>query len=289
MNTINRREFIGKSLLGIGSTALISQLPFHGFAGGSGSGSTLPVGFQVYTIREMLVKDFSGTLSMMAKLGYQGVEMCSPAGYISSGFEPLVKIKPEEMRRMIADTGLSCVSSHFTFTELKDYLSERIEFAQKLGLTQMIASGFWLPKNATMSDWLKAADQLNEIGLKTKAAGIQMGFHNHHMEFEKIDGTLIYDAILHQLDPLLIKMQFQVAVISIGYKASNYFLKYPGRFISAHLADWSAAENKQVAVGQGVVDWNEFYETARTGGVKNFYVEMDMDKFEASAAYIHAM
>ncbi len=289
MNSIDRRQFISKSALGIGSAALMTQFPFTANAGVGTSKQNIPVGFQVYTIREMLVKDFSGTLKMMADIGYQGVEMCSPPGYISSGFEPLVKMKPEEMRSIITDAGLSCVSSHFTFDELKNKLDERIEFSQKLGLTQMICSSFWLPKGATMGDWLKSVDELNEIGLKTRKAGIQMGFHNHHMEFEKIDGELIYDAILQRFDPVLVKMQFQVAVISIGYKASDYFTKFPGRFISAHLADWSTSEHKQAAVGKGVVDWNDFFDTAKIGGVKNFFVEMDMDKFAPSASYIHTL
>ena len=289
MNTLNRRQFIGKSMLGLGSAALLSHLPLTGHAAIVSSHPKHPVGFQVYTIREMLVKDFPGTLKMMAKLGYQGVEMCSPPGYITSGFEPLVKMKPEVMRKIITDAGLTCESSHFTFGELKDNIAERIEYSKKLGLKQMICSSFWLPKEATMTDWLKACDQLNEIGLKTKKAGIQLGFHNHHMEFEKIDGELIYDALLKQFDPELIKMQFQVAVISIGYKASDYFLKYPGRFISAHLADWSSVENKQVSVGKGIVDWGEFYNAAEIGGVKNFFVEMDMDKFQESVENIRAM
>ncbi len=289
MDTLNRRQFIGKSMLGLGSAAFLSQLPSIVHADIENSHPRHPVGFQVYPIREILVKDFPGTLKMMADLGYQEVEMCSPPGYVTSGFEPLVKMKPKNMRKIITDAGLLCESSHFTFGELKDNLGERIDFANKLGLTQMICSSFWLPKEATLSDWLKACDQLNEIGLKTKGAGLQIGFHNHHMEFEKIDGELIYDVLLKQFDPELIKMQFQVAVISIGYKASTYFLKYPGRFISAHLADWSSAENKQVVVGKGIVDWMEFYNAAEIGGVKNFFVEMDMDKLKESVENIHAM
>ena len=116
-----------------------------------------------------------------------------------------------------------------------------------------------------------------------------MGYHNHHMEFKKIGDTLIYDALLSQLDPNSVKMQFQVAVISIGYKASSYFTKYPGRFISAHLADWSATEKKNVTIGKGIVDWKEFFETMKTGGVKNIFVEMDQDTFKDSATYIHSL
>lgn len=84
-------------------------------------------------------------------------------------------------------------------------------------------------------------------------------------------------------------MQFQVAVISIGYKASTYFTKYPGRFISAHLADWSATEKKEVPVGKGIVDWKEFFVTLKKGGVKNIFVEMEMGTFKESANYIHSL
>ena len=289
MKIINRRQFIGKSILGLGSAALLSQFPIISYADIVSSHPRHPVGFHVYPIREMLVKDFSGTLKMMAKLGYQEVEMCSPSGYVLSGFEPLVKMKPVTMRKIITEAGLNCESSHFTFAELKDALSERIDFANKLGLKQMIASGFGLPKDTTLSDWLKAADQLNEIGVKTKKAGIQLGFHNHDTEFEKIDGEIIYDKLLNQFDPELIKMQFDVAVISKGVKAATFFAKYPDRFISAHLADWSSSENKQVPIGTGVVDWSEFYNAAELGGVKNFFVDMDMDNLKDSAANIHAM
>jgi sugar phosphate isomerase/epimerase len=153
----------------------------------------------------------------------------------------------------------------------------------------MILSSFGLPKEATNSEWLKAADELNTMGQKTRKSGIQMGYHNHNMEFEKIGDTLIYDALMSQLDPAYVKMQFQVAVISMGYKASTYFTKYPGRFISAHLADWSATEKKEVPIGKGIVDWKEFFATLKTAGVKNFFVEMGIETFKESAGYIHSL
>jgi sugar phosphate isomerase/epimerase len=169
--------------------------------------------------------------------------------------------------------------------EFRKQLQERIEFAAESGQKQMILSSFGLSRNATMNDWMKAADELNNYGMQTKRAGIQMGFHNHHGEFEKIDGTLIYDELLKQFDPEYVKMQFQVAVINIGYKASEYFVKYPGRFISAHLADWSTTEKKSVAIGKGIVDWKEFFASIEKGGVKNVFVEMDPETFRDSAAY----
>jgi sugar phosphate isomerase/epimerase len=173
--------------------------------------------------------------------------------------------------------------------ELRKNLDERIEFAKDSGQKQMILSSFGLPEKATISDWLKAADELNTIGMKTKKSGIQMGYHNHDMEFEKFGDTLIYDALMSQFDPSLIKMQFQVAVISKGYKAATYFKKYPGRFISAHLADWSSTEKKNVPVGKGIVDWKEFFDTLKTGGVKNIFVEMNIETFRESATYLHSI
>lgn len=289
MNKLSRRQFIDKSTLGIGSAAFLSQIPLDSIGSINPGIVKLPVGFQVWTVKDMLIKDFSGTLKMMAGLGYKSVEMCSPPGYESSGFGPLMKIKAREMKQIINDAGLTFDSTHYGFDELKNNLDERITFALESGQKQMILSSFWIPENATLSDWLKASDELNKIGEKTKKAGIQMGYHNHHMEFEKIDGTLIYDAMLKELDPEYVKMQFQVAVISIGYKAADYFNKYPGRFISAHLADWSSADKKEAPIGKGVVDWREFFASVETGGVKNIFVEMGMETFKESATYLHSL
>ena len=283
---INRRQFIGNSALGIGSAVLASQIPMNLFAATSSKALKKPLGFQVWTVKDQLIKDFSGTLKMMAGLGYQGVEMCSPPGYESSGFGPLMSMKAKEMKKIVVDSGLILQSTHYGFGELRDNLSERMDFALESGQKQMICSSFWLPKEAKMSDWMKSVDELNEIGAKTKNAGIQIGFHNHHMEFEKLEGKLIYDALMEHFDPDLVKMQFQVAVISIGYKAADYFNKYPGRFISAHLADWSSDKNKNVPIGQGIVDWKEFFAAADQCGVKNYFVEMDPETFKDSAGYI---
>jgi sugar phosphate isomerase/epimerase len=287
METLSRRKFLSKSVLGIGSVVIASRIPLILGTGTSSKTIKMPLGFQSWTVRDILAKDFSGTLKMIAGLGYQSIEMCSPPGYESSGFGPLIKLNAREMKQIINDSGLICESSHYVMRELIDHLDERIEFAVESGRKQMILSGFGLPENATLSDWQKAADELNKMGVKTKKAGIQMGYHNHNMEFQLMNGTLIYDALMKQFDPEYIKMQFQVAVISLGYKASTYFTKYPGRFISAHLADWSSVEKKEVPVGKGIVNWKEFFATIKKGGVKNIFVEMGLDTFKDSATYIH--
>jgi len=280
MTTINRREFIGKMAAGaaFGLAPLLANARML----------STPIGFQTFPIRDILAKDFPGTLKMMAAQGYQLTEMCSPKGYADIGYGPLVGMKVSEMRKIINDAGLSCPSCHFGFAEFGNPLDECIEFAHGLGLSQMICSTFWLPKESTLNDYLAAADKLNAAAEKIKKAGMQTGFHNHDFEFHELDGQLIYDALMKRLDPALVKMQFQTEVINLGYKASTYFNKYPGRFVSAHLSDWTA-DKKEVPVGQGVIDWKEFFTAAKTGGVKNFFVEMDLDKFRDSASYIRSL
>lgn len=286
MKKLSRREFLGKSALGAGTVLFASGFRLSRNAEAPSPRIKLPIGFQSWTIREPLVKDFPGTLKMMATLGYETIEMCSPAGYANSGFGPLVSLKASEMKKIINDAGLTCISSHYVMNELRTNLDERIQFALESGQTQMILSSFGLRSTATLDDWRKAAEELNVMGMKVKKAGLQMGFHNHHTEFQQLDGKLIYEELMKAFDPQYIKMQFQVAVISAGYKASDYFAKYPGRFISAHFADWSSETKREAPLGQGIVDWKELVRALDTGGVQNIYVEMGQDTFRESAEFL---
>lgn len=285
MNKLSRRQFLGKSVLGLSSAIVASKIPFNIPLPGGGI-VKMPIGFQSWIVREKISTDFPGTLKMVAGIGYKSIEMCSPVGYEDLGFGGLLKYKPAELKKIINDTGLEWTSTHYGMDELRKSLDNRIEFANESGQKQMVLSSFGIEKNATIDDWKKAADELNAMGEKSKKAGIQMGYHNHDMEFDKLGDTIIYDALMSEFDPELVKMQFQVAVISKGFKASDYFNKYPGRFISAHLADWSPTEKKNVIVGKGIVDWKEFFETTKTGGVKNIFVEMGLETFKGSIDFL---
>jgi len=84
-------------------------------------------------------------------------------------------------------------------------------------------------------------------------------------------------------------LQFQVAVIRMGYKAATYLRKYPNRFLSMHLADWSATEGRFVPVGSGAVDWKDLFTAAKTGGISNYFIEMEMDALKPSYVYLHSL
>ena len=274
---LSRRQFVERSAAGLAVAGMLRADPLG-----------LPIGCQTYPVRDELGKDFDGTLRELASIGYKMIEMCSPPGYERSGYGSLVNMKASEMRQKIKAAGLGCESCHYQFRELKESLDDRIAFAKELGLKQMVLSTFGLRQDASMSDWVKAAEDLNRIGEKMKKAGIQAGFHNHNFEFKEIDGVLVYDKLMSTLDPKLVKMQFQVSVISLGFKAEDFMNKYPGRFISLHLQDWSP-EKKTAPVGQGAVDWKKVFTAAKKGGVKNYFVEMEMNAMKASVPYLHSL
>jgi len=284
MSHVSRRGFLG-GVMGTAAAGYLSRGVLELRADPLG----MPIGCQLWIVRDAIGKDLPGTLKQLAAIGFRTVEMCSPPGYATSGFGPLAKMKAAEIRQAIDAAGLRCESSHFQFRELRQSLDDRIAWSKEMGLTQMVLSTFGLPNTAAMADWMRAADELNKIGEQTQKAGIQLGFHNHDFEFREIDGVLVYDKLMGQFDAKLVKMQFQVAVVSLGYQAATYLTKYPGRFLSLHLADWSAAEKKQVAIGKGVVDWPKLFAAARTGGVKNYFVEMDLDLMKASIPYLHEL
>jgi sugar phosphate isomerase/epimerase len=284
MKHLTRRAFITRSAASLAGATMIAP---HLLRAGTETLSPTLIGFQSWIVRESIEKDFAGTLKMMAGMGYKTMELCSPPGYAKMGFGPLQTLKAPEMKRIVSDAGLKCNSCHYGFDELKQHAQERIDFAKELGLEQMVLSSFGLPKTATLADWKKAADELNKVGEQSKKSGMPLGYHNHNGEFEKLEGELIYDVLLKQFDPSLIKMQFQVAAITAGYKAADYFKKYPGRFISAHLSDWSTA-GKVMPLGKGIVDWKEFFAAMKTGGVKNYFVEIELPLMKESAEFLRS-
>jgi sugar phosphate isomerase/epimerase len=270
---LSRRQWLAGSALGLAAALRADPLG-------------MPIGCQTYPVRDALSKNFPETLKTLHDIGYRTIEMCSPPGYRTSGFGGLVDLTAAQIRKTIEDAGLRCESCHFTPAEFKNNLAERIQFAKDLGLQQMVLSTFNIPATAPLADWTRAAEDLNRAAVEVQKAGLRLGFHNHNFEFARIDGVLIYDHLMSKLDPKLVGMQFQVAVISIGFQAAEYLRKYSGRFLSLHLADWNEAEKKQVPVGSGVVNWKDLFAAAKSAGVRNYFVEMDMAAMQASVPYL---
>jgi len=280
MSAITRRDFCKTATTSAAALSLLSS----GLLKANPLG--LPIGCQTWAVRDMIAKDFPATLKMLSDTGFQAIELCSPAGYTEFGFGALAKYKGSELKRMITDAGLACVSSHFGLDELRKDQDDRIAWASDVGLTQMLVASLGGPKNPTMDDVKRAADEYNKMGEKAAKAGIQQGLHNENFETSTVDGKRTYDTLFQLLDPKLVKFQFQVSTIAQGFDAAEYFNKYPGRFISMHVQGWSAPDKKIVAVGKDSLDWKNIFTAAKTGGIKNYFVEMKLEMMKESIPYL---
>jgi sugar phosphate isomerase/epimerase len=236
-----------------------------------------PMSFQSYGVKEMLGTDFGGTLKKLRSIGYKGIEMCSPTGYEKSGFGPLTVFSAGELRNKIEGAGLFCKSCHFQYPELKlDRIQETISWGKKLGLKDLVISAAWVKKDATLDDWKIVADEMNKSAEQVKNAGMQMVYHNHSIGPE-YNGEKLYDILMRLFDPELIKMQFQLAVVSEGVDVVGYISKYPGRYISLHIHDWDPAQKKVVPTGKGVIDWKKLLETAKKSGISDYGLIVEME------------
>jgi sugar phosphate isomerase/epimerase len=285
MPAISRREFLKYSAAHAAAAGCLSVGALELLANPLG----MPIGCQTWAVKEMIAKDFPGTLKMLAATGFQSIELCSPVGYAEFGFAGLAKYTGTDLRRILADAGVTCVSSHFGIKELRENQQARIDWAKDVGLTQMIVPSLEGPKKPTMDDVKRAADEYNKMGELSARAGIQQGLHNEDFELSMVDGKRTYDLLLDLLDPKLVKFQFQVSTISQGYDAAEYFTSYPGRFFSMHVQGWSAQTKKIMPVGQDTLDWKKIFAAAKTAGIRNYFVEMNLEMMKASVPYLRTL
>jgi len=285
MPVVSRRDFCKITAAGTAVAGFISS----GLTELRANPLGLPLGCQTWPVRDMIAKDFPGTIRTLAQAGFQSIELCSPVGYDDSGFGGIGKYKGAELRKVLGDAGLTCTSSHFGIKELRDNQEGRIAWAKDVGLTQMLVPSLDGPEKPTMDDVKRAADEYNRMGEQAAKAGIQQGLHNEGFETSTVDGKRTYDILFELLDPKLVKFQFQVSTIADGFDAAEYFTKYPGRFISMHVQGWSAKTKQIMAVGQDTLDWKKIFTAAKTGGIKNYFVEMDLEKMRASVPYLRKL
>jgi len=281
MAAISRREFFKKAATGVAVSGFLATRGIDVLANPLG----LPIGSQTYPHRAMLKQDFPGLLKQLADLGVQRIELCSPLGYAE--FAGLGK--GAEVKKILADHGLKCESGHFSMKELRQTQEASIAWAKDVGITQMITATLGAGNNPTMDDVKKAADEYNRIAAVAAKAGIQQGLHNEGFEVSLVDGKRTYDILFELLDPKLVKFQFQMSTIRNGFDAAEYFMKYPGRFISMHLQDWNAETKTLTSVGKGNIDWKKVFSAAKTAGVKNYFIEQNMDMTKEGVAFLKTL
>lgn len=233
----------------------------------------LPIGLELYSVRNLLPKDFDGTLHQLAAAGYKEVEA---AGYYDK--------TAADFGNAMQKAGLKCISSHHALGQLRPQLEQLIEYGQALGLEYIVCSSPGgvhrdpaTKGELTLDDYRWVAGEFNKIGEKVKAAGMTFAYHNHGPEFGSENGVVFYDELLRLTDPKLVYFQLDCGWISAaGHDPVKYLSKSPERFPMLHVKDMVKGANGQfhsTIMGHGVVDYRPILRAAT--GLKHYFIEQE--------------
>jgi sugar phosphate isomerase/epimerase len=247
----------------------------------------LPIGLQLYSVRQMLPKDYEGTLKQIAALGYQEVES---AGYFDH--------TAQQVKAAMSAAGLHLVSAHYSYENLSKDFDNILAFNHEIGVNYLICSfpGLKDPSRLkdtshrsmvnsfTMDDYHWNAEQFNKFGEKVKAAGMNFGYHNHTMEFTKQDGLTPLDEMIRLTDPSLVTFELDCGwVIVGGANPVDYLHRYPTRISMLHVKDFKHTEKPEsiaeppppAQLGQGRLDYRPVFEAAKKANIKHYFVEQE--------------
>ena len=224
------------------------------------------IGLQLYTVRRELEKDFEGTLSKVAAVGYREVEF---AGYFNR--------TPLQVKSALAKNSLASPSVHLLTAGLRNNLQQTIDAAKTIG-HQYVVCAYLLPEERkSLDDYKRLIDLFNDAGGQLKRAGLQFCYHNHDFEFTSIDGKVPYDLILSETDPKTVRMELDLYWIAkAGKNPLNYFSAHPGRFPLVHVKDMDATPKRFFTeVGRGTINFSEIFAQSEKAGIKHYFVEQD--------------
>jgi sugar phosphate isomerase/epimerase len=302
MRGISRRRFLQAVSAAVSFAAACTDAPWL-MANPLG----LPLGLQLYSVRDLLPKDYEGTLRELCALGYREVEAAGFFGRNAS-----------DVKHAMEQAGLHCVSAHYSYTDLAPHLDETIQFGKALGLEYIICASPGLPDGSpakssnarvtraamTVADWRWNAEQFNRIGERVNAAGIKFGYHNHTAEFRTVNGVVIYDELLRLTDPAKVTMEMDCGWVIVGGKNPvDYLRRYPTRFSMLHVKDFklSGAPGSDTEpppsaeLGRGNIDYRPIFAVAKKANIKHTFIEQEqydmpaMEALKIDAEYMKAL
>ena len=225
---------------------------------------SLPIGLQLWSIKEELKKDFKGTLRKVAEIGYEGVEF---AGYGGLG--------STELKKLLSELGLKACGSHVSLTELTENIDEVIKYSLEIGNKYIICPYAEFNRK---EDVLELAAKLNVIGEKCRAEGLICGYHNHAHEFSEFDGEYILDILYKTTDVRLVKAELDTYWVAYaGVNVLDFIKKYGGRFDLIHIKDMQIIGDKKESteVGNGLMCFKEVISEAEKQGATWLIVEQE--------------
>jgi sugar phosphate isomerase/epimerase len=222
----------------------------------------MKIGIQLYSVKNELQKDFKGTLSALASIGFQGVEFAWNYG----GMEP------EELKSFLDEIGLECVGVYSPVKEILEAESNAYKYAEGLGAS-FFTTG--ITDKVNKDEWPGAIDEVKNAARLSASKGISFLYHNHWQEFEKIDGKYGLDILMEECDPETVNAEFDTAWIKKGGDdPATYIKKYSGRMPCLHVKDIDS-ENDVIEIGNGTLDFVSIVKTAKECGVKWLIYELD--------------
>jgi len=258
--SISRRNFV-KSLAATGAALSMGSV-----SSVLRAGEDLPIGIQLYTVRQNAAKDFKGTLKKVVKIGYKNFEF---AGY--GGMEAA------DLMSFMDQIGAKTCGTHEGYDGLIKNFDRIIEFNQAIGNPYLVVPS--MPgrmRSAGINEIKRFADNLNIFGYKVKQAGMQLCYHNHSFEFKKIDGDLtIWDVIFTESDSDMVKAEIDIAwIYNAGVDPVAHLDKWGDRIKLLHMKDLDKDKNL-APVGEGVIDMKAVVKKAEEIGVDWYIVEQD--------------
>lgn len=232
------------------------------------SAAKIPVGLELYSVRNALTKDLHGTVRAVAKMGYEVVEFYSP--YYSWTPEAT-----KDVRKLLDDLGIRCPSTHNGAKALSaEGLPKAIELNQILGSRYIVMAG--AGKVIGADGWKRVAERLAAASEKLQPLGMAAGFHNHQVEWQPVEGQRPMD-ILADNTPKDVVLQLDVGTcVEVGADPVAWINKHPGRIKSMHVKDWSPERGYAVLTGEGVSPWAKITEAAEArGGIEYYLIEQE--------------
>jgi sugar phosphate isomerase/epimerase len=224
---------------------------------------------QLYSVRDLLQRDFEGTIEQVARIGYREVEF---AGYYNR--------TPEQVRALLDRLALRSPSSHIGANLLRRDMAAQVALAKTIGHRYITLPSYSISRTGTPLDgWKAAAAEFNQWGAACRDAGLRFAFHNHSAEFQPIEGARSgMHVLLAETDPALVDFQLDIFwAVAAGQDAISLFAEHPGRFTMWHVKDMldPLGAKTMKPVGQGVIDFGRIFARARDSGMRNFFVEDD--------------
>jgi len=236
----------------------------------------IPIAVQLYSVRHDLERDLRGTLKAVAEMGYAGVEFFGspnrPAG---------------ELRALLDEFSLACAGWHTPFELVQaDDLERTIAFHRELGNKYIIIPGIPEELRQSRADWLKLAEFFNRLSDKLASHGMVTGYHNHHIEFQELDGELPWDTFFQNTkESVVMQLDLGNAMMG-GAQVMPILEKYPGRATTIHLKpySWTAGKDDPHAgfrpiIGEDEVPWQDVFKLCESGGTEWYIVEYESDAY----------